>query len=161
MQFWKTTGMWYYQVSAWLCGGVPWRAIAVMSLYTATHVSNPSSSSTRKCRTLWGRAWASSYYGYMHMNRLSFTLKWWAELFMSVVYARPLPEVISTWRVSLVLSASSLPLMVLDNSKTANSCCDKQEVRCHVCLNLSRLCYGSQRCTLAVAQHCPSPLEAT
>ena len=52
---------------------------------------------TRKCRTLWGRAWASSYYGYMHMNRLSFTLKWWAEslAFMSVVYARPLPEAIS------------------------------------------------------------------
>ena len=37
------------------------------------------------------------------------------------------------------------------------SCCDKQEVRCCGCLNLSRLCYGFQCCTLAVAQHCPSP----
>ena len=34
------------------------------------------------------------------------------------------------------------------------SCCDKQEVRCHVCLNLSCLHYGCQRCTPAVAQHC-------
>ena len=52
---------------------------------------------TRKCRTLWGRAWASSFNGYMHMNRLSFMLKWWAEslAFMSVVYAQPLPEAIS------------------------------------------------------------------
>ena len=37
------------------------------------------------------------------------------------------------------------------------SCCDKQEVRCHTCLNLSRLHYSFQCCTLAVAQHCPSP----
>ena len=43
----------------------------------------------------------AGYYGYMHMNRLSFTLKWWAEslAFMSAVYAQPLPEAISTWRV--------------------------------------------------------------
>ena len=53
---------------------------------------------TRKCTTLWGRAWASSYYGNLHMNKLSFTLKWWADslAFMSAVYARPLPEAIST-----------------------------------------------------------------
>ena len=44
---------------------------------------------TRKCRTLQGWAWASSYYCYIHMNRLSFTLKWWAKslVFMSVAYA--------------------------------------------------------------------------
>ena len=37
----------------------------------------------------------------MHMNRLSFMLKWWAEAvaFMGVVYVRPLPEAISTCRV--------------------------------------------------------------
>ena len=29
--------------------------------------------------------------------------------------------------------------------------------RCRRRLNLSRLCYSCQRCTLAVAQHCPSP----
>ena len=53
--------------------------------------------STRKCRTLWGRAWASSYCGYKYMNRLSFTLKWWVEslAFVSVVYARPIPEAIA------------------------------------------------------------------
>ena len=38
------------------------------------------------------------------------------------------------------------------------SCCDKQEVRCCACLNLSRLHYGCQRCTLAVAQHCHAML---
>ena len=36
-------------------------------------------------------------------------------------------------------------------------CSDKQEVRYCASLNLSHLCYGCQRCTLAVAQHCPSP----
>ena len=34
------------------------------------------------------------------------------------------------------------------------SCCDKQEIRCSASLNLSLLCYGCQRCTLAVAPHC-------
>ena len=38
----------------------------------------------RKCRRFWGRAWASSYYGYIHMDRLSFTLKWWAESLMFI-----------------------------------------------------------------------------
>ena len=33
-------------------------------------------------------------------------------------------------------------------------------MHCRVCLNLSCLHYGCQRCTLAVAQHCPSPIEA-
>ena len=28
-----------------------------------------------KLRTTWGRAWASSYYGYMRTNRVSFMLK--------------------------------------------------------------------------------------
>ena len=37
---------------------------------------------------------------------------------------------------------------------SVRSCCDKQEVRCHASLNLSRLRYDCQRCTLAVAQHC-------
>ena len=40
-------------------------------------------------------------------------------------------------------------------------CCDKQEVRCHVCLTLSHLHYSCQCCTLAVGQRCPSLLEAT
>ena len=39
------------------------------------------------------------------------------------------------------------------------SCCDKQEVRCRACFNLSCLRYGCRRCTLAVAQHCPSPTK--
>ena len=47
---------------------------------------------------------------------------------------------------------SSLPLWLV------RSCCDKQEVRCCACLNLSRLCYGCQCCILLVAQHCPSPM---
>ena len=51
----------------------------------------------------------------MHMNRLSFTLKLWAEsvVFMSVVYAWPLPVKQSQPTVyNFVQSASSLPLMV-------------------------------------------------
>ena len=40
---------------------------------------------------------------------------------------------------------------------SVHSCCDKQEVRCHACLNLSCLCYGRQRYTLAIAI-CPSPV---
>ena len=40
------------------------------------------------------------------------------------------------------------------------SCRDKQEVRCRTCFNWSRLCYGCRRCTLAVAQHFCSPIEA-
>ena len=38
------------------------------------------------------------------------------------------------------------------------SCCDK---RCCSCLNLNCLSYGCRRCTLAVAPHCTSPVEAT
>ena len=37
---------------------------------------------------------------------------------------------------------------------SVRSRCDKQEVRCRACLNLSRLRYSCQRCTPAVAQHC-------
>ena len=88
----------------------------------------------------------------MHMNRLSFTLKWWAEslVFKSVVYAQPLPEAISTQRVIILYG-----LWAACRWWSVRSCCDKQEVRCRVCLNLSRLRYGCQRCTLAVvAQHC-------
>ena len=40
---------------------------------------------------------------------------------------------------------------------SVHSYCDKQEVRCRACFKLSRLRYGCRRCTLAVAQHCPSP----
>ena len=88
----------------------------------------------------------------MHMNRLSFMLKWWAEsvTFMSAVYARPLPEVI--W--------VNPPCIILYGQRAAcrwwlvRSCCDKQEVRCYMFLNLSHLWYGCQRCTLAVPQHC-------
>ena len=42
---------------------------------------------------------------------------------------------------------------------SVHTCCDKQEVfsvRCRASLNLSRLCYGCQRCTLSVAQQCHS-----
>ena len=61
----------------------------------------------------------------------------------------------SGWYTCTVWSASSLPLMV------GPYYCDKQEVRCHVSLNLSHLRYSCQRCILAVTQHCPSPTEAT
>ena len=46
----------------------------------------------------------------LHMNRLSFTLKLQAEslVFMSVIYARPLPPGV----YNFVRSTSSLPLMV-------------------------------------------------
>ena len=39
----------------------------------------------------WGKPELAGYYGYMHMNRLTFTLKWWAEslAFMSAIYAHP------------------------------------------------------------------------
>ena len=40
---------------------------------------------------------------------------------------------------------------------SVRSCCDKQELRYRACINLSRLRYGCQRWTLAVAQHCTSP----
>ena len=39
-----------------------------------------------------------------------------------------------------------------------HSCCDKQEVTCCACLNLSHLHYGCQHHTLAEAQHCSSPI---
>ena len=41
----------------------------------------------------------------MHMNRLSFTLKWWAEsvAFMSVIYVRPLPEAIRVNLLCIIL----------------------------------------------------------
>ena len=52
---------------------------------------------------------------------------------MSVIYARPLPEAISNPSGSI----GAVPWV----------------------LNLSRLRYGCQRCTLAVAQHCPSPIK--
>ena len=35
------------------------------------------------------------------------------------------------------------------------SCCDKEEVRCSACLNLSRLRYSCQRCTVAVGPALP------
>ena len=88
---------------------------------------------------------------WLHMNRLSFML---AELlaFMSAVYAWPLPEAISTPRVILYGLWAACHWC-----RAVRSCCDKQEVRCRTCFNLSRLRYGCRRCTLAVAQHCPSP----
>ena len=102
---------------------------------------------TRKCTTLWGRA---SYYGYMHMNRLSFTLKWWAEslAFMSVVYARTWSD-LQPGMYNFMWSASSLPLMVSPKVLW--------QTRSKVpwALNLNRLRYSSQRCTLAVAQALP------
>ena len=36
---------------------------------------------------------------------------------------------------------------------------DKQEARCRACFNLRCLRYVCQCCTLAVAQHCPSPIK--
>ena len=84
----------------------------------------------------------------MHMNRLSFTLKW-----ISSVYECRLCTTL-TW------SDLNLPYIILYGQRPAchwwsvRSCCDKQEVRCRASLNLSCLHYGYQCCTLAVAQHC-------
>ena len=80
------------------------------------------------------------------MNGLSSTLKWWAELlaFMSVVYAR-----ITQW--SDFNPAGMYGLWAVCLWWLIRSCCNKQEVRCHTCLNLSCLHYGCQHCTLAVA----------
>ena len=96
---------------------------------------------------MWGRAWASSYN--MHMNRLSFTLKWWAETvaFMSVIYAWPLPEAISTRRIILYGQWAACRWW------SACSCC--------VSLNLRRLHYGCQCCTLAVAPQLPCKCTRT
>ena len=79
------------------------------------------------------------------MNRLSFTLKWWAEsvAFMSVVYARPSATDIRAGNpfYYLCLSWSNLN---------------------PPCIILYELRYGCQHCTLAVAQHChPSARECS
>ena len=90
------------------------------------------------------------------MNRLSFTLKWAKSLaFMSAVHARLLPEAISTRRCIILYG-----LWAACHWWSVHSCCDKLEVWCRECLNLSRLRYGCQWCTLAVAQHCSSPTSA-
>ena len=67
---------------------------------------------------------------------------------MSAVHARALPE-----------AGRSQPgvynlygLRAACRGWSVRSCRDKQEVRCRTCLNMSRLRYGCQRCTLAVAQ---------
>ena len=90
----------------------------------------------------------------MHMNRLSFTMKWWPEslLLMSAVLRK--------W---VWLARLTHVTWVISTRRWWSVCssCDKQEVRCHACLNLSCLRYGCQHCTLAVTQHCPSPIEAT
>ena len=84
----------------------------------------------------------------MHMNTLSFTLKWWAESeclcvsFMHNPYLKPAVGIIWYGRGEACRWWSVL------------SCCDKQEVRRCASLNSSRLRYGCQRCTLAVAQQC-------
>ena len=79
-----------------------------------------------------GKPEQAVYYGFMHMNKLSFMLKWWAEslTFMSATYACPLPEAISTQRVQFGWFASSLPLMVWSVATVT-----KQEVTCRACLN--------------------------
>ena len=50
-----------------------------------------------------GKLWVSlsKQLLWLHINRLSFTLKSWAELpvFVSAVYARALPETVSNWHV--------------------------------------------------------------
>ena len=95
---------------------------------------------------------------WLHMNRLSFTLKSWAELlvFMSAAYAQALPEIVSNWHVKFVRSASSL---AIDGQSVA--AVTNRRVRCCTSFNLRRLRYGYRRCTLALAQHCLSPIEAT
>ena len=70
---------------------------------------------------------------------------------MSVIYAHPLLEAIST---------GVHGLRVVCHWWLVRSYCDQQEVRCYASLNLSRLRYGCQHCTLAVAQHCPSLIVA-
>ena len=65
-------------------------------------------------------------------------------------------------RLCTTLTCSDLntPCIILYSWQTAccwwsvRSCCDNQEVRCCASLDLRRLCYDCQRCTLAVAQHC-------
>ena len=63
-------------------------------------------------------------------------------------------------RTGLTWSDLNLPCIILYSLRAAccwssvRSCCDKQEVKCHASLNLSRLRYGCQCCTLAVDQHC-------
>ena len=68
-------------------------------------------------------------------------------VYMSAVYARALPS-----------SNGHKPACIIC---TVCSCHDKQEVRYRTCFNLRRLHHGCRSCTLAVAQHCPSPIEAT
>ena len=74
---------------------------------------------------------------------------------MIAVYARPLPEAISSPRV--ICTVCEQPAV---DAVSVPSCCDKQEIRCRACLNLSHLRYCCRRHTLAVAQHCHSPIEA-
>ena len=65
---------------------------------------------------------------------------------MTVVYALPLPEAISTRHVYFC-TVGKQP--AIDGQSVAAV----TTRRCHASLNLSFLCYDSQRCTLAVAQH--------
>ena len=76
---------------------------------------------------LWGRAWASSYYG-LHMNRPSFTLKSWAEslALMSAAYVGALPEAGSQTGVDINL----YDLWADYRWWSVRSFRDKQEVRC-------------------------------
>ena len=76
----------------------------------------------------------------------------------------PLNQSVYECRLCMTLTWSNLnpPCIILYSQWAACrwwsvcSCCDKQEVRCRLSLNLSRLRYGCQRCTLAVAKHCPA-----
>ena len=118
--------------------------IALVDLYTIpfTHYHIV----TRKCEHCGGEPEQAAN---MHMNKLSFTLKWWAELERLWVSFMHYPY----------LKRSQTAVYILYGRRAAcrwwsvRSCCDKQEVRCRASLYLSRLPrYGCQRCTLAVAQ---------
>ena len=104
---------------------------------------------TRKCKTLWWRAWASSD---MHMNEM---MSWIAS-----VYECHLCTTLTWSDLNLAFIICTVYEQPAVDAGLVHSCCDKQEVRCRACFNLRRLCFGYRCCTLAVAQHCPSPIEA-
>ena len=55
---------------------------------------------TRKCRTLWRQAWATSYHGYMHMN----------SLLVTKLHAEMMSWIASVCRLCTTLTWSSNPV---------------------------------------------------
>ena len=101
---------------------------------------------TRKCRTLWGEPEQAvySYYGYMHTNRLS------TEMMSRIasLHERHLCMTLAWSNLNPGRQCMSLyGLWAACCWWSFHSCCDKHEVQCRVCLNLSCLRYGFQCCT--------------